>query len=494
MVRKQPDLFHKIRWRYMFETARLAFSKMRFDTEDLKSLEKMMETATNLKENSPIEESLGEGAISASRRSRKAQRIVIEMNLKLLKQRNDSDAILCFLKNELHGRRLRRGDCQLTDKQSLLLNHLMNLVDELDALGSGSEDETVEEEAVIAEKRGLLITERDDLIQQIQCELARPIDAYNKVESPNSQYLRYQHTPPGTNKPSIQGTPSAREKTPTQETSTQNKPTMSDASNDITTGRKAELDIIHSFCKLTGAEFDDAEKMLVHYGYNVNDAVDFYYADQEASERVASPDTDLEAAMQLSLMSESPVDEATKSTLPTDDSTINSELAFTAINKPTLPSMKSLEQEVKLADIRGNFRRLMAAVQAEASQDEQMSGEHSHEKPTLTARDILRQAKGLAKNRKLTALLRAGVIGQKLFELEHGKAEYKDPTLSTVTETTEAEHPLKGRSHSGRRIQLDPQGNFLAPANGEEPPKRNPWDEFRAMRSRLQVQYYGAEA
>lgn len=147
---------------------------MTFDARSLQLLEESLATATNQIGYPETEETWGEGAISASQRtSQEARNIAIEMNLKLLKKKDDDDEILCFLKNELHGRQLRLQRHKLSDEQTRLLIQFGEILDEFEYLCSPDNPDDADSKA-FERKKALLTTERDDLIKQIQYEITKP--------------------------------------------------------------------------------------------------------------------------------------------------------------------------------------------------------------------------------------------------------------------------------------------------------------------------------
>jgi hypothetical protein len=578
----------------MFETARLALNKMTFDTEALQSLDKLMADAINQKYSTP-EDFLGEDAISAGNLGHEAQTIAIQENVKLLQQKHNDDEVHYFLKNELHGRQIRRKQKSLTDEQTKLLNRLEILIDELEVYSYTSDTDTFEDQERLARERARAITERDELIGKIQDELAQPIDKPDKVASPQSSRRPIQSTP------SIHQKPFSEEKPSTPE-----QPTTPSMPDEATKARQHKLKAIMEFRKLTGASLEDAEDILIQVDYNLVDAMNFYYDDQEAAEQPASPDPELEAALKMSLGEDASA----------DTSTIKNRRTFTAIDEPSFNPIGVLEREAKLSAKRGNFERLKSMVQAEAKEDVQMGGEDAYERPPLTTTEFLyekwKSTTGKKDKRKVEGLLvsefqehlsgcwsgsvesmaqeetsqdaqidqvrqgwkklladtskklskmqdglktmgrnkarqnvsRAGKNSpekptvaaiqnprqegnsaktrtgkQKLgisvhsdyasqlkalesegwrnLHVKFGNANGEEPVSPTVLETTETESFI-GRSHSGECIPIDAHGNFIAPVTKETekkaPPPESPWKAYRAMRSRLQVQYYGTEA
>jgi hypothetical protein len=401
----------------MFDTARLAWSKMKFDARPLQLLEKFLETATNLTEYPITEERWGANAIIAGRvTSQEAKSIAIEMNLELLEKKNDDDEILYFLENELHGRRVRLHQHKLSDEQTRLLGYFAKLIDEFDYLCSPDNPEVPDDKAS-ANKRALVITERDDLTKQIQYEITKPIDAADTsrspTTSPESPQVQVQHTPikQGEHIPMQQ-----EEHTPLN----QEKSESLSRSEIMTTVRKLELDAIQDFCNITGVDFEEAEKKLKYYDYNVNNALDFHYADQKASEQLASPDVDMDAdpeleeAIRLSLVTESSDGEATQCNLPVDNSIMN--------DKPKMHAQLYREEAFSISKVTiGEISQNVAEIVQSHAQIQKSKGEAQPE------------------------------ITQSNFEAQHGKENCEDSSKQAVAPVTTVTRDIsqRGRSHAG---------------------------------------------
>ncbi|CAN9411320.1 unnamed protein product [Alternaria alternata] len=388
-VRKQPGKQNKIRWSYMFETARLAWSKMTFDARSLQLLEESLATATNQIGYPETEETWGEGAISASQRtSQEARSIAIEMNLKLLKKKDDDDEILCFLKNELHGRQLRLQRHKLSDEQTRLLNQFGEILDEFDYLCSPDNPDDADSKA-FERKKALLTTERDDLIKQIQYEITKPSEASDTARSSTSSLKSLQGEDEHMPVEQDQNTPM-----------TKDEPTCLSESN---------LDAIREFCSLTFASVDHAKEVLAIFNYNLKEALDFHFEDQMADQK------------------------ALDSADPKMD--VDSEELARAVQS-------SLEPE---SEPPGGERNVAAndwATNYESKRDAQSPSEEDSTKTK-------------------------------------GEEQLTEDTSRT------------GRSHAGQPILLDAQGNFKSHLHTEPPPK-SLWEQYRAMRERLHVQYYGS--
>ncbi|CAN9361226.1 unnamed protein product [Alternaria alternata] len=388
-VRKQPGKQNKIRWSYMFETARLAWSKMTFDARSLQLLEESLATATNQIGYPETEETWGEGAISASQRtSQEARSIAIEMNLKLLKKKDDDDEILCFLKNELHGRQLRLQRHKLSDEQTRLLNQFGEILDEFDYLCSHDNPDDADSKA-FERKKALLTTERDDLIKQIQYEITKPSEASDTARSSTSSLKSLQGEDEHMPVEQDQNTPM-----------TKDEPTCLSESN---------LDAIREFCSVTFASVDHAKEVLAIFNYNLKEALDFHFEDQMADQK------------------------ALDSADPKMD--VDSEELARAVQS-------SLEPE---SEPPGGERNVAAndwATNYESKRDAQSPSEEDSTKTK-------------------------------------GEEQLTEDTSRT------------GRSHAGQPILLDAQGNFKSHLHTEPPPK-SLWEQYRAMRERLHVQYYGS--
>jgi hypothetical protein len=373
----------------MFETARLAWSKMTFDARSLQLLEESLATATNQIGYPETEETWGEGAISASQRtSQEARSIAIEMNLKLLKQKDDDDEILCFLKNELHGRQLQLRRHKLSDEQTRLLNQFGEILDEFDYLCSPDNPDDADSKA-FESKKALLTTERDDLIKQIQYEITKSSEASDtarsSTSSPKSLQGEDEHMPAEQD----QDTPIIKD-----------EPTCLSESN---------LDAVRDFCSFTSASVDHAREVLAIFNYNLEEALDFHFEDQMADQR------------------------ALDSADPKMD--VDSEELERAVQS-------SLEPE---SEPPGGERNVVANDWATNDERKRDAQSPSEEDSTKT------------------------------------KGEEQ------ITEDTSR----RSRSHAGQPILLDAQGNFKSHLHTEPPPK-SLWEQYRAMRERLHVQYYGS--
>ena len=401
----------------MFETARLAFSKMRFDNEDFQKLEKLVGDASRLRDDTP-EEILGVNAISAGRHHQ-VQRAAIEQTVKLLQKKYTDDEVYDFLKNELYGRRRRQGHNSLTGKQRDLVDRFYKVLEDIATLNeSDDSDDTAEDKESFAKALVQATAERGNLVRKIKDELAQPIDESDTVASPKS--LRRL----------VQSTPSSDEKLPTQDT-----PAAPRTTDEGPTRSQISFKAIQEFRELVDIDFEDAQNWLEQFNYNVIDAVNMYYEEDEDANRPASPDPQLEAGSKMSLESGIP---------PPGDSTSNNRRTFKPINDPVFTPMGILE---RMTDKRADHKRLESMIQAEQSQDKQRgAGENSGSLKTT-------------------------------------------PTLPEVTTSK----TRLGRSHTGRVVYLDPHGNVIAPVAEEQPVPESQWQAYRAMRSRLQVQYYGTE-
>ncbi|KAI4949865.1 hypothetical protein J4E86_007820 [Alternaria arbusti] len=411
-----PTRAEKIRWRYMFETARLAFRKMRFDNEDFQKLEKLVGGASRLRDDTP-EEILGVNAISAGRHHQ-VQRAAVEQTVKLLQKKYTDDEVYNFLKNELYGRRRRQGHNSLTGKQRDLVDRSYKVLEDIAILNESDDSDTAEAKESFAEALVPATAERDNLVRKIIDELAQSIDESDTVASPKS--LRRL----------VQSTPSSDEKLPTQDT-----PAAPRTTDEGPTRSQISFKAIQEFRELVDIDFEDAQNWLEQFNYNVIDAVNMYYEEDEDANRPASPDPQLEAGSKMSLESGIP---------PPGDSTSNNRRTFKPINDPVFTPMGILE---RMTDKRADHKRLESMIQAEQSQDKQRgAGENSGSLKTT-------------------------------------------PTLPEVTTSK----TRLGRSHTGRVVYLDPHGNVIAPVAEEQPVPESQWQAYRAMRSRLQVQYYGTE-
>jgi hypothetical protein len=373
----------------MFETARLAWSKMTFDARSLQLLEESLATATNQIGYPETEETWGEGAISASQRtSQEARSIAIEMNLKLLKKKDDDDEILCFLKNELHGRQLRLQRHKLSDEQTRLLNQFGEILDEFDYLCSPDNPDDADSKA-FERKKALLTTERDDLIKQIQYEITKPSEASDTARSSTSSLKSLQGEDEHMPVEQDQNTPM-----------TKDEPTCLSESN---------LDAIREFCSVTFASVDHAKEVLAIFNYNLKEALDFHFEDQMADQK------------------------ALDSADPKMD--VDSEELARAVQS-------SLEPE---SEPPGGERNVAAndwATNYESKRDAQSPSEEDSTKTK-------------------------------------GEEQLTEDTSRT------------GRSHAGQPILLDAQGSFKSHLHTEPLPK-SLWEQYRAMRERLHVQYYGS--
>ncbi|KAH8634068.1 hypothetical protein IG631_12704 [Alternaria alternata] len=373
----------------MFETARLAWSKITFDARSLQLLEESLATATNQISYSEAEETWGEGAISANQRtSQEARSIAIEMNLKLLKKKDDDDEILCFLKNELHGRQLRLQRHKLSDEQIRLLIQFGEILDEFDYLCSPDNPDDADSKA-FERKKALLTTERDDLIKQIQYEITKPSEASDTARSSTSSLK------------SLQG---EDEHMPVEQD--QNTPITKDEPTCLS---ESNLDAIREFCSVTFASVDHAKEMLAIFNCNLKEALDFYFEDQMADQK------------------------ALDSADPKMD--VDSEELARAVQSSLEPESEPPGGELNVAanDWATNY---------ESKRDAQSPSEED-------------------------------------FTKTKGEEQLTEDTSRT------------GRSHAGQPILLDAQGNFKSHLHTEPPPK-SLWEQYRAMRERLHVQYYGS--
>ncbi|KAI4706950.1 hypothetical protein J4E89_008285 [Alternaria sp. Ai002NY15] len=390
---------------------------MRFDNEDFQKLEKLVGDASRLRDDTP-EEILGVTAISAGRHHQ-VQRAAIEQTVKLLQKKYTDDEVYDFLKNELYGRRRRQGTNSLTGKQRDLVDRFYKVLKDTATLNeSDDSDDTAEDKESFAKALVQATAERGNLVRKIKDELAQPIDESDTVTSPKSSRRL------------VQSTPSSDEKLPTQDT-----PAAPPTTGEGTTRSQVSFRAIQEFRELVDIDFEDAQNWLEQFNYNVIDAVNMYYEEDDDANRPASPDPQLEAGSKMSLESGIP---------PPGDSTSNNRRTFKPINDPVFTPMGILE---RMTDKRADHKRLESMIQAEQSQDKQRgTGDNSGSLKTT-------------------------------------------PTLPEVTTSK----TRLGRSHAGQVVHLDPHGNVLAPVAEEQPVPESQWQAYRAMRSRLQIQYYGTE-
>lgn len=378
---------------------------MTFDARSLQLLEESLATATNQIGYPETEETWGEGAISASQRtSQEARSIAIEMNLKLLKQKDDDDEILCFLKNELHGRQLRLRRHKLSDEQTRLLNQFGEILDEFDYLCSPDNPDDADSKA-FESKKALLTTERDDLIKQIQYEITKPSEASDtarsSTSSPKSLQVQVQYTPVEQEEHISTGENEHMPAEQDQDTPvTKDEPTCLSESN---------LDAIREFCSVTFASIDHAKEVLAIFNYNLKKALDFHFEDQMADQK------------------------ALDSADPKMD--VDSEELERAVQS-------SLEPE---SEPPGGERNV-AANDWETNDEPKRDAQSPNEEDSTKTK---------------------------------GEEQLTEDTSRT------------GRSHTGQPILLDAQGNFKSHLHTEPPPK-SLWEQYRAMREKLHVQYYGS--
>jgi hypothetical protein len=389
----------------MFETARLAWSKMTFDARSLQLLEESLATATNQIGYPETEETWGEGAISASQRtSQEARSIAIEMNLKLLKKKDDDDEILCFLKNELHGRQLRLQRHKLSDEQIRLLIQFGEILDDFDYLCSPDNPVDADSKA-FERKKALLTTERDDLIKQIQYEITKPSEASDtarsSTSSPKSLQVQVQYTPVEQEEHISTG---EDEHMPAEQD--QNTPITKDEPTCLS---ESNLGAIRDFCSVTFASVDHAKEVLAIFNYNLKEALNFHFEDQMTDQK------------------------ALDSADPKMD--VDSEELERAVQS-------SLEPESEPPGGEHNVAANDWATNDEPKRDAQSPSEEDSTKMK-------------------------------------GEEQLTEDTSRT------------GRSHAGQPILLDAQGSFKSHLHTEPLPK-SLWEQYRAMRERLHVQYYGS--
>jgi hypothetical protein len=304
----KPD---SIRWRYLFETAQHAFSKIRFDAD---ALQKLAKTCASLPVNYDLRDSdVGKrvNPISASDLPRESQKAAIQQTLDVLKRKErNCDAILDYLKYELYGRRIRQNEHDLTTYQHELVSKLIDIADlfeyvhaKIDGLGEDLEEQEAQ-----------LESDRDNVIRLIQKELDQPIIAANIPESPGSA------------KPKIPDAPAeskehrgdvAAEKIMEDVRSIQELTGMNfhDAHNflkesswnleaaisryldeqnkpnefqDHSAESPEQLMIIQRFRELTSTNFDDALNFLEGVSWNLDAALTAYYDEEEAANESAS--------------------------------------------------------------------------------------------------------------------------------------------------------------------------------------------------------------
>jgi hypothetical protein len=178
----KPD---HMRWRYLFETARYSFGKMKLDNDAIPYLEKIRKSLpTRVYPKQKV------NPISASKLPQATQKAVIQQNLDVYKRKeSDCDTILDYLKYELYGRRIRQEQRDLTEYQYSLVARLLDVADALVIVYARMEhpDKGLEEgEKSLFEQEAFYMRERDHVIELIQAELDRPITAADTPKPPES--------------------------------------------------------------------------------------------------------------------------------------------------------------------------------------------------------------------------------------------------------------------------------------------------------------------
>jgi hypothetical protein len=246
----KPD---QIRWRYLFETARHAFSKMRPDNDAIPNLMKMRKSLPTRIHDKDSNSSVVK-PVSAGDYSQAAQKAAIQQTLDGYKRKErDCDTILNYLKCELYGRRIRQQQRDLTEYQHHLVARLVDVADlfvDVYARMVDPDEDLEEGEDSLVEQEAFYMRERDRVIELIQAELDRPITAADTPKPPDSP-----------------------------------KPTNPNASADPNEPRDQEvtekvLEAVKQFQELTGTSFQNAHNILKASFWNVQIAVSRYYDEQ----------------------------------------------------------------------------------------------------------------------------------------------------------------------------------------------------------------------
>ncbi|KAF1836610.1 hypothetical protein BDW02DRAFT_221166 [Decorospora gaudefroyi] len=533
----KPD---KVRWHYLFETARHAWSKMRFDP-DPEALEKLktvwVDQMEDAKDDEPVAdtENLGDGAISAGTTTRAVQRIVIRQNLGFLtKKKRNHDKLLQFVINEFYGRQKRMRQSNLTKAQHHLVARFTDMADQYEDLyariDDPDHDDSEEGEVTFADEEAELDVQRDGLIRQFQKELSRPKNFAGNTAVPK------------TRKPKASDAPK-----------------NSDEDEDLQATLQDRLETIKKFRALAGTDFEDAELILMSNSWDVHAALSYYYSlnDEVVAEEAGAGKT-------VGGKRASPNDEPTQEQLASIRSFIdvtgadydlaksyllgtfwNSERAVScffadqdAANRPP-PSQEGFAEADMVAAMQASLRDVSGGQ--DLSSTAKISGNHSsaaaeprgtiqtdtgdsfnnaeavsdiskiNDKPAKHAQvglydSIKRQALDSSTTETawgaklgVTATRIQELISTQLKHCSAPKSQLEDAffgpgmlELEDMTREESEEDALQtGLSHTGERIVIGPWSGLVTLATSEQ---GTPWEKYQAMRRRVQIQYYGHEA
>lgn len=126
--------------------------------------------------------------VSAGKANFEGQRAAIRQNMEIFKTKEDHHRrIFKYLVAELYARSERQGDDEITAEQHDIVERLRSNASDFNLLYGGDSDfENGSEEMVDAEEEAYLISQRDEVIQQVLEQLDKPIVMRVDVESSSS--------------------------------------------------------------------------------------------------------------------------------------------------------------------------------------------------------------------------------------------------------------------------------------------------------------------
>ncbi|USP79768.1 ubx domain-containing protein [Curvularia clavata] len=489
------DKVNGVRWRYLFATARRAWSMMSFTADGLSTLEAVLADVP-VQQQSPKPEPRIPDAISISKYPPEAQRIAIRQNVEVLKKKPDHhDRILQYLEAELRGRANRQGKDELTKQQYRLVERLRDNADDFEILYT-DEDENgndIRKADFDKEDEAHLISERDVIIQQILEQLALPITVCDDPGDPDLPELE-PSGPPGA--PKIDGY-------------------SSDEDNlwgEAAEIKKMEAGLVHRLAKFTGAPPNQCEEYLTRANWDIDLALTYFQEDQARSRPGVVRDTNTmgpserdqavilfqsltnaddtvaeyylegsgwdmgRAVSRFYEDADSPGDNS-KGTDKSID-VVSSKPRAKANEKPEkqiLPdsdatTRSAYEPAILSSSLRASIQRRIAELDAKITKiDDQLEG---------------------IEGEGLDTIMRNAPKGEKNFTEESGLYTGPRGKLRVVNEDpSPAVTRRKGISHAGLPLELDEVGNVVS----YKRPTGTPYQQYLAMRLRLQVQHYGHE-
>ncbi|EOA80984.1 hypothetical protein ACJQWK_09982 [Exserohilum turcicum] len=504
-------------WKYLFETAKCAWSRI---TLDMEALEKLNKTMADVPDSEcEQQESLGRRQlpISAGTADPEAQRIAIQQNVDLLKKKPDHyDRVFQYLEAELFGRRSRQKKRDLTEKQYHLIARLRDNADDFvllyDERNEEEEEEEVEDDSYFIEEEDRLLRERDELIVKIREQLAMPINAPDDVEPSHS---------PVSEKPELPEVPQKIEYV--TESNEPEPPVIPVKLISSEHNMNTHKGVIDTFGEITGSNDEISRTYLIRAGWDIDVALSDFY---EPQPQLKQPTLPAAKYSEGELASLEQFIHITKATDGTAESYLKSaDWCLGPAVSNYFADGDALRDAVKAADQASSAKpsKISATINDRPVHHICVGTNDTQKRLAISSRDPAKAltAQVAVRNKRIQKIksemdanqramheLAIGTtceepiaINQKSQKICHPPRVAGPPATGERTSRFERvfenkkrevapSPPQKGLSHAGLPLSLDESGNVIPPTE----PIGTPYQQYLAMRRRLQIQHYGHEA